>query len=105
MTEAEVDALTGEARIIRADIMLDAGASLNPALDSGQIEGGYVQGLGLALSEAVRVNPRTGACATSTWNYKIPTADGCPRALKVHLLKAMFVQQFPNWKRSWFVVA
>jgi hypothetical protein len=86
MTEAEVDALTGEARIIRADIMLDAGASLNPALDSGQIEGGYVQGLGLALSEAVRVNPRTGACATSTWNYKIPTADGCPRALKVHLL-------------------
>ena len=34
----------------------------------------------------MRVNPRTGACATSTWNYKVPTADGCPRALKVHLL-------------------
>jgi xanthine dehydrogenase molybdopterin-binding subunit B len=86
VTEAEVDALTGEVRIARADIMLDAGASLNPALDSGQIEGGYVQGLGLALSEAVRVNLRTGACATSTWQYKVPTADGCPRALKVHLL-------------------
>ena len=86
VTEAEVDALTGEVRIARADIVLDAGASLNPALDSGQIEGGYVQGLGLALSEAVRVNPRTGACATSTWQYKVPTADGCPRALHVHLL-------------------
>ena len=86
VTEAEVDALTGEVRIARADIVLDAGASLNPALDSGQIEGGYVQGLGLALSEAVRVNPRTGACATSTWQYKVPTADSCPRALHVHLL-------------------
>ena len=88
VTEAEVDALTGECRISRADIMLDAGASLNPALDSGQIEGGYVQGLGLALSEAVRVNAKTGACATSTWQYKIPTADGCPRLLRVHLLPA-----------------
>jgi xanthine dehydrogenase molybdopterin-binding subunit B len=88
VTEAEVDSLTGEVRIARADIMLDAGASLNPALDSGQIEGGYVQGLGLALSEAVRVDLRTGACATSTWQYKVPTADGCPRVLKVHLLPA-----------------
>lgn len=86
VTEAEVDALTGEARVNRCDVMLDAGASLNPALDCGQIEGGYVQGLGLALSEAVRVDPRTGACATSTWQYKIPTADGVPRLLRVHLL-------------------
>ena len=89
VTEAEVDALTGETRIARADIMLDAGASLNPALDSGQIEGGYVQGLGLALSEAVRVDTRTGEClTTSTWQYKVPTADGTPRALRVHLLPA-----------------
>ena len=70
----------------RADLLLDAGHSLNPALDVGQAEGGYVQGLGLMLSEDVAVDPRTGASPVSTWDYKIPTADVAPRDFRVHLL-------------------
>lgn len=86
VTEVIVDALTGEARVERADLLLDAAHSLNPALDVGQAEGGYVQGLGLMLSEDVAVDPATGASPTSTWDYKVPTADTAPRDMRVHLL-------------------
>ena len=88
VTEVSVNALTGEIRVDRADVMLDAAHSLNPALDVGQAEGGYVQGLGLMLSEAVRWDGGTGVLTTaSTWDYKVPTVDAAPRAFNVHLLE------------------
>ena len=52
-TEVEIDVLTGEFTILRADILYDAGKSPNPAIDIGQIEGGYVQGVGFATTEEV----------------------------------------------------
>jgi len=84
-TEVVLDTLTGENRILRADILHDAGASLNPALDVGQIEGGFVQGAGwLTMEELVWDDAgrlRTHAPAT----YKIPAMGDRPRVFNVAL--------------------
>lgn len=85
-SEVEVDALTGAVTILRTDIVMDAGHSLWAAGDIGQVEGGFVQGVGLMLSEAVRVDETTGALKSgSLWTYKAPTADSIPRVLNVAL--------------------
>ncbi|MGA1268533.1 MAG: xanthine dehydrogenase molybdopterin binding subunit [Gemmobacter sp.] len=85
LTEVVVDRLTGEYRILRADILHDAGASLNPALDIGQIEGGYVQGVGwLTTEELVWDNAgRLRTHAPST--YKIPAFGDRPAVFNVAL--------------------
>ncbi|MFZ8941732.1 MAG: xanthine dehydrogenase molybdopterin binding subunit, partial [Gemmobacter sp.] len=87
LTEVVVDRLTGEYRILRADILHDAGASLNPALDIGQIEGGYVQGVGwLTTEELVWDNAgRLRTHAPST--YKIPAFGDRPAVFNVALHK------------------
>jgi xanthine dehydrogenase large subunit len=85
VTEVVIDTLTGENRILRTDILHDCGASLNPALDIGQIEGGYVQGAGwltteeLVWDEAGRL--RTHAPST----YKIPACSDRPDVFNVAL--------------------
>ncbi|WP_299647124.1 xanthine dehydrogenase molybdopterin binding subunit [uncultured Jannaschia sp.] len=87
-SEVVIDTLTGENRILRTDILHDAGASLNPALDIGQIEGGFVQGAGwltteeLVWDEAGRL--RTHAPST----YKIPCASDVPDVFEVALWDA-----------------
>ena len=84
-TEVVLDTLTGEYRILRTDILHDCGTSLNPALDRGQIEGGYVQGAGwltteeLVWDEAGRL--RTHAPST----YKIPACSDRPEVFNVDL--------------------
>ena len=84
-TEVVIDTLTGENRILRADILHDCGASLNPALDIGQIEGGYVQGAGwLTTEELVWDNKgRLRTHAPST--YKIPAFGDRPQVFNVAL--------------------
>ncbi len=85
VTEVVIDTLTGENRILRADILHDCGASLNPALDIGQVEGGYVQGAGwLTMEELVwddKGTLKTHAPAT----YKIPCASDRPEVFNVAL--------------------
>lgn len=85
VTEVAVDTLTGENRILRADILHDAGASLNPALDIGQVEGGYVQGAGWLTTEELvwddKGNLRTHAPST----YKIPACSDRPDIFNVAL--------------------
>ena len=85
LTEVVIDTLTGETRILRADLLHDAGASLNPALDIGQIEGGYVQGAGwLTMEELVwdtKGQLRTHAPST----YKIPAVSDRPAVFNVGL--------------------
>jgi xanthine dehydrogenase large subunit len=85
VTEVELDTLTGEATILRADILHDAGTSLNPAIDRGQIEGGYVQGAGwLTTEELVWDNEgRLRTHAPST--YKIPAVTDAPPVFNVDL--------------------
>jgi xanthine dehydrogenase large subunit len=86
VSEVAIDTLTGEWRPLRTDILHDAGASLNPAIDLGQVEGGFVQGLGwLTLEELVwDAEGRLLTHAPST--YKIPTARDLPRDFRVELL-------------------
>ena len=88
LAEVVIDTLTGENRILRTDILHDAGASLNPALDIGQIEGGFVQGAGwLTTEELVWDNDgrlRTHAPAT----YKIPATSDRPDVFNVALWDA-----------------
>jgi xanthine dehydrogenase large subunit len=85
ITEVVIDTLTGENRILRADILHDAGASLNPALDIGQVEGGYVQGAGWLTTEELVWDDsgrlRTHAPAT----YKIPACSDRPDIFNVSL--------------------
>jgi len=85
VTEAALDVLTGENRLVRADILHDVGKSLNPALDLGQVEGGYIQGAGWLTTEELWWN-RHGALKThAPSTYKIPTASDRPEVMNVAL--------------------
>lgn len=88
VTEAIVDTLTGENRTLRVDILHDCGDSLNPAVDRGQIEGGYVQGVGWLTSEELWWNDRgeLGTHAPST--YKIPTCSDLAPDFRVEMLQS-----------------
>ena len=84
-TEVEIDVLTGELTVLRADIAYDAGQSLNPALDLGQVEGGYVQGLGMLTSEEVIFDELGTLLSDSTWSYKAPCSQSIPLDFRVTL--------------------
>ncbi len=88
VTEAVVDILTGENRTHRVDILHDCGDSLNPAIDLGQVEGGYVQGVGWLTSEELWWNDRgeLGTHAPST--YKIPTCSDLAPDFRVALMQS-----------------
>jgi len=87
VTEVLVDILTGEHQILRTDILFDAGKSLNPVVDIGQVEGGYVFGLGLFLTEEITIDKTTGApLQYNTWEYKPLTAFDIPLDFRVSLL-------------------
>jgi xanthine dehydrogenase large subunit len=85
-SEVLIDTLTGEYRLLRADILHDAGRSLNPALDIGQVEGGFIQGMGWLTMEELVWHPQTGKLLThAPSTYKIPTANDCPPVFNVRL--------------------
>lgn len=87
VTEVVIDTLTGENRILRTYILHDAGASLNPALDIGQIEGGYVQGAGWLTTEEL-VWDEVGKLRThAPSTYKIPACSDRPRVFNVALFE------------------
>ncbi len=84
-TEVAIDTLTGESRVLRVDILHDVGRSINPAIDIGQIEGGFVQGMGWLTSEEL-VWSDSGVLTThAPSTYKIPTAGDVPAHFKVDL--------------------
>lgn len=88
-TEVEIDVLTGETTVLRSDILYDMGDSINPAIDIGQVEGAFVQGLGYVLSEEVIFQPdgpNKGALNTdNTWRYKMPATTSIPLEFNVDL--------------------
>ena len=86
MSEVEIDGFTGTFKLRAIDIVQDAGESLNPIVDKGQIEGGFVQGMGwLTMEELVwDAQGRLRTDAPST--YKIPTISEIPEHFEVHLL-------------------
>ncbi|RYH06857.1 xanthine dehydrogenase molybdopterin binding subunit [Tropicimonas sp. IMCC6043] len=85
VTEVVIDTLTGENRILRTDILHDAGRSLNPALDIGQIEGGYVQGAGWLTTEELVWNDAGRLMTHAPSTYKIPACSDRPRIFNVAL--------------------
>jgi xanthine dehydrogenase large subunit len=86
VSEVVVDTLTGEHRLLRADLLQDVGRSLNPALDRGQIEGAFMQGVGWLTMEELVWHPVSGKLLThAPSTYKIPTATDCPAVFDVHL--------------------
>jgi xanthine dehydrogenase/oxidase len=99
-TEVEIDVLTGVTTVLRADVLYDMGKSLNPAIDIGQVEGAYVQGLGYVLSEEVVIQPdgpRRGALNTdNTWRYKIPATTSIPIELNVDLFPRSDAPEVPE---------
>ena len=86
VTEVVVDTLTGENRVLRADILHDCGDSLNPAMDLGQVEGGYIQGVGWLTTEELWWNNagELGTHAPST--YKIPACSDLAPDFRVELM-------------------
>ena len=87
VTEVAVDTLTGETKILRTDILHDVGNSINPAIDIGQIEGGYIQGLGWLTSEDLRWDDKGKLTSANPATYKIPTAHDVPEIFNVELLE------------------
>ncbi|MXQ08409.1 xanthine dehydrogenase molybdopterin binding subunit [Alphaproteobacteria bacterium GH1-50] len=85
VTEVAIDTLTGENRILRTDILHDCGASLNPALDIGQIEGGYVQGAGWLTTEELVWDGKGRLRTHAPSTYKIPACSDRPDILNVAL--------------------
>ncbi len=85
VTEVAVDTLTGENRILRVDILHDTGASLNPALDIGQIEGGFVQGAGWLTTEELVWDGKGRLRTHAPSTYKIPACGDRPRVFNVSL--------------------
>ncbi len=85
MTEVAIDLLTGENRILRADILHDCGASLNPGVDIGQIEGGYVQGAGWLTTEELVWDDKGRLRTHAPSTYKIPACSDRPAVFNVEL--------------------
>jgi xanthine dehydrogenase large subunit len=85
ITEVVIDTLTGENRILRTDILHDAGASLNPILDIGQVEGGYVQGAGWLTTEELIWDDKGRLRTHAPSTYKIPACSDRPDVFNVAL--------------------
>ncbi|HZY20034.1 MAG TPA: xanthine dehydrogenase molybdopterin binding subunit [Ramlibacter sp.] len=84
-TEVAIDTLTGESRVLAVDILHDVGTSLNPAIDIGQIEGGYVQGLGWLTTEQLVWNAQGALATHAPSTYKIPATGDIPAHFRVDL--------------------
>lgn len=91
VSEVSVDVLTGEYKLIRTDILHDVGDSLNEEIDIGQIEGGFIQGVGWCTTEEIKWDNKGRLLTHSPDTYKIPTINDIPEVFNVELLK-----DYPN---------
>lgn len=88
VAEVMIDTLTGEYRLLRVDILHDCGKSLNPAIDMGQIEGGFIQGVGWLTSEELWWNADGDLMTHAPSTYKIPTCSDLPVDFRVRMLES-----------------
>jgi xanthine dehydrogenase large subunit len=84
-SEVAIDTLTGESRVLKVDILHDVGTSINPAIDIGQIEGGFVQGMGWLTTEQLVWNDKGLLSTHAPSTYKIPATGDIPEHFKVDL--------------------
>ncbi|XP_056445092.1 aldehyde oxidase 6 isoform X3 [Gadus chalcogrammus] len=85
-SEVELDCLTGDYRTLRTDIVVDVGQSINPSIDIGQVEGAFLQGLGLYTLEQLSFSPGGLLYSRGPSQYKIPAVCDVPLSFNVHLL-------------------
>jgi xanthine dehydrogenase large subunit len=88
VSEVIVDTLTGENRLVRCDILHDVGKSLNPAIDMGQIEGGFIQGMGWLTMEELWWNDKGKLMTHAPSTYKIPVASDVPPQFNVRIYES-----------------
>ena len=87
-TEVEIDVLTGDHTVLRSDIVMDIGKSINPAIDIGQIEGAFLQGQGWCTIEQPLISPTTGSLLTlGPGAYKIPGFRDVPVDFRIRIMK------------------
>lgn len=87
VSEVIVDTLTGEYRVVGVDILHDVGRSLNPAVDLGQIEGGFIQGMGWLTTEELKWNDQGALISNGPATYKIPAISDTPERFNVALFE------------------
>jgi xanthine dehydrogenase large subunit len=87
ISEVVIDTLTGESRVLRADILQDCGKSLNPTVDYGQIEGAFVQGMGWLTSEELVWDKEGRLMTHGPSTYKIPGSRDVPPDFNIHILE------------------
>ncbi|KNC16770.1 xanthine dehydrogenase molybdopterin binding subunit [Pseudomonas sp. RIT-PI-a] len=85
--EVLIDTLTGEYKLLRTDILHDVGASLNPAIDLGQVEGGFLQGVGWLTCEELVWSDQGKLLTSGPASYKIPAVADMPQDLRVRLVE------------------
>ncbi|CAJ0574991.1 unnamed protein product, partial [Mesorhabditis spiculigera] len=88
-TLVELDTSNGEHRLVAVDIVMDVGESLNPAIDIGQIEGGFMQGYGLMTCEDLAYDQNGKLLTDTAYKYKIPTVQMVPDRFRVKLLEGI----------------
>jgi xanthine dehydrogenase large subunit len=86
VAEVEVDGFTGQYRFLRTDILHDVGDSLSPKVDLGQVEGGYIQGVGWLTREELVWNADGRLATRGASTYKLPSLDDCPEDFRVALM-------------------
>jgi xanthine dehydrogenase large subunit len=84
-TEVAIDTLTGENRVLKVDILHDVGSSINPAIDIGQIEGGFIQGMGWLTTEQLVWNDKGLLATHAPSTYKIPATGDVPEHFRIEL--------------------
>jgi len=85
-SEVLIDRFTGEMRVARVDLLMDAGQPINPGIDRGQITGGFIQGMGWVTTEELKWSPNGELWSHSPTTYKIPNISDVPEVFNVELL-------------------
>ena len=100
VSEVMIDRLTGELSVARVDILLDLGRSINPAIDRGQVIGGFVQGMGWATTEELMYSEQGELLSDGANNYKVPSVDCIPADLRVEFLRRVGQSTQPSGQQS-----
>ena len=87
VSEVEIDRYTGEIKVLRSDILMDIGKSLNPDIDRGQIAGAFLQGLGWVTMEELKYSKSGELLTVSPSNYKIPSINDIPEVFNIDWIK------------------
>lgn len=87
VSEVLIDRFTGDLKVLRSDILMDIGDSINPGIDIGQLEGGFIQGMGWVTGEELRYQETGDLLSHSPTTYKIPNIQDMPEVFKVNTIK------------------